>query len=220
MDYRIKQLKNYEVQDWLLEKHYAKRLCPISYAFGLVDLDQNLEGVITFGCPPNKEYNDGKCIFHKKRVKTLELNRLVLNSHTPKNSASYFITRAINKLPTPMALVSYADANHNHHGYVYQATNWLYTGTSTKKFEYMFEDGTTFDIRRGIHKKGKVVGKKEMLPTFRYIYLHGNKKEKRDMKKDMKWDIKAYPKGNNKNYECVDIKAKLRQMDLFDGIHD
>ena len=66
-----------------------------------------------------------------------------------------------------------------------------------------------------IDKKGVIVGKEEMLPTYRYIYLHGNKKEKKDMKKDMKWDVKAYPKGNNKNYECVDINAKTHK-DLFD----
>ena len=127
--YRIKQVDKRLYEDWLLKKHYAKRLCPISYAFGLVDKSDNIEGVITFGSPPNKEYNDGKCIFNENKIRTLELNRLVLNSNTPKNTASYFIMQAIRKLPTPMALVSYADANHNHHGYVYQATNWLYTGT-------------------------------------------------------------------------------------------
>tara|TARA_Y100000114_G_scaffold81932_1_gene75621 strand:+ start:2554 stop:3216 length:663 start_codon:yes stop_codon:yes gene_type:complete len=214
-DYKVKQIQNFEVKEWLLEKHYARRLCPISYAFGLADTDNNLAGVITFGCPPNKEYNDGKCIFYKKRVKTLELNRLVINSNAPKNTASFFIMQAIKQLPAPMALVSYADANYNHHGYVYQATNWLYTGTSAKKHRYTFEDGTTFDMRRDVDKKGRIVNTEELMPTYRYIYLHGNKKEKKDMKRDMKWDVKAYPKGNNKNYECVDINAKT-QKDLFD----
>ncbi len=213
-DYSVRQLNNHEYRDWLLKKHYAKRLCSVSYAFGLIDLDQNVVGIITFGCPPNKEYNDGKCIFSCIKVKTLELNRLVLNSDTPKNSASFFIMKAINKLPKPTAIVSYADANQNHHGYVYQATNWLYTGTSTKKFKYTFEDGSTFDIRRGIDKKGNVVSKEEMLPTFRYIYIHADKRDKKNLVKDMRWDIEQYPKGLNKNYECIDIKMKA-QLDLF-----
>ena len=213
--YRIKQVDKRLYGDWLLKKHYAKRLCPISYAFGLVDKSDNIEGVITFGCPPNKEYNDGKCIFKKNKIRTLELNRLVLNSNTPKNTASYFIMQAIKKLPTPIALVSYADANHNHHGYVYQATNWLYTGTSAKKHRYTFEDGTTFDMRRDIDKKGKITGRVELLPTYRYIYLHGNKKEKKDMRKDMKWEVLAYPKGQNKQYDCIDIQMKSPQGDLF-----
>ena len=51
---------------------------------------------------------------------------------------------------------TFADANMNHNGYIYQATNWIYTGESTPKYKYIFEDGSTFDIRRGIDKKGKV----------------------------------------------------------------
>lgn len=214
-NYSVKQLLNREYKEWILNKHYAKRTCSVSYAFGLVDEDHSIQGVITFGCPPNKEYNDGKCIFHNSKVQTLELNRLVINSNTPKNSASYFITRAIKKLPKPMAIVSYADANQNHHGYVYQATNWLYTGTSHKKFRYIFEDGSTFDIRRGIDKKGKIVGKEEMLPTYRYIFIHADKREKKNLIKDMRWDIEEYPKGKNKNYECIDIDMQILQRELF-----
>jgi len=213
-DFSITQLKGKEHLDWLLKKHYAKRLPSISYAFGLQDLEKNIVGVITFGSPPNKEYNDGKCIFNSERVKTLELNRLVINSDMPKNTASYFIMGAVNKLPKPTALVSYADANQNHHGYVYQATNWMYTGTSAKKYKYFFEDGSTFDLRRGIHNKGKIIGKEKLLPTHRYVYIHADKRDRKKLLKDMSWDIKDYPKGLNKNYECVDIKMKS-QLDLF-----
>jgi|11_taG_2_1085331.scaffolds.fasta_scaffold02018_2 hypothetical protein len=221
-DYSVRQLNNHEYRDWLLNKHYAKRLCSVSYAFGLIDLDQNVVGVITFGCPPNRLFNDGKCIFSNIKVKTMELNRLVLNSDTPKNSASFFIMKAINKLPKPLAIVSYADPNNHHHGYVYQATNWLYTGTSTPKYKYTFEDGSINDIRRdqdstNMHTKfikGNVVSKEEMLPTYRYIYIHADKRDKKNLVKDMRWDIEQYPKGLNKNYECIDIKMKA-QLDLF-----
>lgn len=214
-NFNVKQLHNREYEEWLLEKHYAKRLCAVSYAFGLIDSKHNITGIITFGSPPNKEYNDGKCIFNSARVKTLELNRLVINSDTPKNSASYFIIKSIKKLPKPVAIVSYADANQNHHGFIYQATNWLYTGTSEKKYKYTFEDGSSFDIRRGIDKKGTIVSKEEILPTHRYIYLHADKKKKKTLKNDMRWDIKPYPKGLNKNYDCIDIQMKLQQLDLF-----
>lgn len=214
--YKVKQIGIRLYEDWLLEKHYARRLCSISYAFGLVSCDANIQGVITFGTPLSKAYNQGQCIFNEYRVKTLELNRLVLNSITPSNTASYFIMQAINKLPRPLALVSYADPNHNHHGYVYQATNWLYTGTSAKKHKYIFEDGSSIDVKRNLDRKGKIVETIELLPTHRYIYLHGNKKEKKDMKKDMKWQILPYPKGKNKKYDCTDIQMKSLQGDLFD----
>ena len=61
--YKVQQLTNGEYMDWILKKHYAKRICSVSYAFGLVkDLDK-IVGVCTFGSSPNYQYNDGKCIF-------------------------------------------------------------------------------------------------------------------------------------------------------------
>jgi len=202
--YKVIQLVNGEYQDWLLKKHYAKRTCSVSYAFGLVN-NEKIVGVITFGSPPNRMYNDGFCIFNDLKVKTLELNRLVLNSGLEKNLLSYFVSNAIKLLPRPTALVSYADPNQNHHGYIYQATNWIYTGVSTPKHRYVFEDGSTFDIRRGIDNKGEVVNKEKILPTHRYIYLHGNRTEKKNMLSHMKLPIREYPKGDNQRYQCIDI---------------
>jgi hypothetical protein len=72
----------------------------------------------------------------------------------------------------------------------------------------------TFDIRRGIDNKGKVVATEEMKPTLRYIYLNGNKADKKKMLKDMKMLILPYPKGQNKNYDCIDINMTY-QMDFF-----
>lgn len=211
--YKVIVLRNGEHNDWLLKKHYAKRTCSVSYAFGLID-DMNIIGVCTFGSPPNYNYNNGKCIFNTLEVPTLELNRLVVNKYDTKNLLSFFVSQCIKMLPKPTALVSYADPNQNHHGYIYQATNWIYTGESTPKKRYIFEDGSTFDIRRGIDNKGKIVGTEEMKPTLRYIYLNGNKAQKKKMINDMKMPILPYPKGQNKNYECIDINMTY-QMDFF-----
>ena len=111
--------------------------------------------------------------------------------------------------------MSYADPNNNHHGYIYQATNWLYTGESTPKKRYTFDDGSTFDIRRGIHNKGKIVKIESLKPTFRYIYINANKKKKKEMIKDLKFTLYKYPKGKNKKYNSIDIKMKA-QPTLFD----
>ena len=42
---------------------------------------------------------------------------------------------SLNLLPKPQAIVSYADTSQGHHGYIYQATNWIYTGLSAKRTE-------------------------------------------------------------------------------------
>jgi hypothetical protein len=198
--YSVKSIDSYLCKDWLLNKHYARRLCSISYSFGLY-VDGILNGVCTFGFPPNYNYNNGKCVFNNYSCLTLELNRLVVNDGLEKNVLSFFVSNCLDKLPRPSCIVSYADQNNGHNGYIYQATNWIYTGVSTPKHKYIFENGSEFDIRRGIENKGKIVNKILMLPTHRYLYFNANKKEKHKMKNDLKMSIYPYPKGENKRYD-------------------
>ena len=198
--YKVESITINDYKDWLLKKHYAKRLCSVSYSFGLFN-NNILCGVCTFGFPPNYNYNDGKCVFNDYKCLTLELNRLVINDNLEKNVLSFFVSQCLNKLPKPSCIVSYADPNNGHNGYIYQATNWIYTGVSTPKHKYIFDDGSSFDIRRGIDNKGKLVDKISLLPTHRYIYLNGNKKELKKMKLNFKMKIIEYPKGENKKYD-------------------
>jgi hypothetical protein len=48
--------------------------------------------------------------------------------------------------------------------------------------ENLHKDGSTFDIRRGIHNKGKII-KTKTKPTHRYIYI--NDGVYWDLKKDV-----------------------------------
>ena len=70
-------INSFEVEPWLLEKHYAKRMCPISYAFGLYENTQ-LVGVVTYGVPASPFLCMGVCGEEHKDI-VLELNRLCLN---------------------------------------------------------------------------------------------------------------------------------------------
>jgi hypothetical protein len=213
-NYQVRRIESKDTYEWLLKKHYAKRKCSISYAFGLFR-NNKLEGICTFGFPPNYNFNNGKCVFKEYQCLTLELNRLCINSNNHKNALSYFVSNCLKLLPTPSCIVSYADQNNGHNGYIYQATNWIYTGLSTKKYKYIFEDGSEFDIRRGINKKGKIIDKIELLPTHRYLYFNGNKTEIKNMKNNLKMKIFKYPKGENRRYECIDIKTNNIQNTLF-----
>lgn len=211
--YKVLQIDNLYTKEWILKKHYANRTCSISYAYGLFNCDEVLVGICTFGYPPNYNYNKGKCIFNNYEVLTLELNRLITNDGLEKNVLSLFVSQSLNLLPKPSCIVSYSDPNNGHYGYIYQATNWIYTGNSTPKFKYHFEDGTTFDIRRGIDDKikqhGKIIRKEKMIPTQRYIYFNGNKNDKRKMRTNLKMKIYPYPKGQNTyydaSYECEKV---------------
>lgn len=215
-DYKVIQIENKYAKEWILNKHYAKRKCSVSYCFGLFDKYDELVGVCTFGYPPNYNYNDGKCIFNNYRVLTLELNRLITNDNLNKNSLSYFVSQSLSLLPKPSCIVSYADPNNGHYGYIYQATNWIYTGNSTAKHRYYFEDGSTFDIRRGIDLKikehGNIVKKEKLIPTQRYLFFNGNKRDVKMMRSDCKMANLPYPKGANSKYDtsykCKSIKLE------------
>ncbi len=126
--FTIREIPPKLTHDWLLHKHYAHRIPgSILFAFGLYDTTMILQGVCTFGMPC-VQMNNGSCIFDNYVVRTLELSRLVINEKSPKNSGSYFIAQCFKLLPKPLCLVSFADPNNGHHGYIYQSTNWLYTG--------------------------------------------------------------------------------------------
>jgi len=129
---KVLPIKSEETHPWLLQKHYAKRIPQIMYAFGLYE-ESILVGICTFGIPASpalcmgicgKEYSD----------KVLELNRVCLLDNG-KNQASYLVSNSIKLLPKPSIVVSYADTEHGHVGYVYQATNFLYTGLSANRVD-------------------------------------------------------------------------------------
>ena len=59
-NYSVISIKAKETYDWLLYKHYAKRIPSISYSFGLYH-NKILEGVCTFGKPPSPALCVGVC---------------------------------------------------------------------------------------------------------------------------------------------------------------
>ena len=120
MKYKVDKIQNYECKDWLLNKHYAKRMCSISYAFGLFDDNNILVGVVTFGMPPSSTLAESICGKEYKEY-VLELNRLIVNEGLPKNTLSFFVSNAIKKIPNEKIIVSFADANMSHNGYIYRA---------------------------------------------------------------------------------------------------
>ena len=62
-----------------------------------------------------------------------ELTRIALNRHeTPVSKMMALSFRFLKKhCPGLRVIVSFADPNEGHHGGIYQATNWYYTGRST-----------------------------------------------------------------------------------------
>ncbi len=206
-----------ETKKWILEKHYAHRMPSISFSFGLY-INKKLEGVVCFGSPPSQSLCVGICgKEYKKEV--LELNRLVINSKVPKNSASFLVANAFKLLPKKKwIIVSYADTSQKHIGYIYQATNFIYTGLSDKRTEWRMK-GTnkhskticeTYSLEeRKNSNKFEVI---ERPRKHRYILFLGNKKQKKELKTKLKYKIQPYPKGKSERYECIDIIEKQQTL--------
>ena len=131
--YTVMRIPKEQTYEWLLKKHYAKRIPPvITDSFGLYS-EMVLKGCMTFGLSGNINNNS----LGKYPMK--ELTRLVLIDNQP-NAASFFISRCFKELEKPVCLISYSDLNQNHHGYIYQSTNWIYTGLSSEEPIYILSD--------------------------------------------------------------------------------
>ena len=205
---QVIQIQPKETYQWLLEKHYAKRIPQIMHAFGLY-VDGVLKGVVTYGIPASpalcmgicgKEYSD----------KVLELNRLCLMENN-KNESSFLVSNSIKLLPKPTIVVSYADTSQGHVGYVYQATNFLYTGLSANRVDWTIKgmehkhsktisDGMTLESIK--EKYGDDFYYTERSRKHRYILFHGSKTDKKIMRKLLKYNIEPYPKGDSQKYDA------------------
>jgi len=220
--YKVRSIDTFQCKDWLLNKHYAKRVPSIEFSFGLYS-ENILIGICTFGTPP-RVMNDGESIFKEYRVKTLELNRLIVNSGLKKNVLSFFVGRSLRYLSKPCCVVSYADFTFGHTGYIYQATNWTYCGLNQIHERQIFYRGKEVHPRTACAKgftnitewakRDKEVTLGDYTKKHRYFQFLGNRKDIKKMKSELVYNVIKYPKGDNKRYDA-DYKPNV-QISLFD----
>jgi len=214
-EYIIHKLSTNEYVEWFKKKHYAKRLPSVSYAYGLYK-DNFLIGICSYGRPIAHQLI--KYAFDGSYQNNfLELNRLVVDDGLKKNVLSYFVSQTLKRLPKPNVIVSYADTSLNHHGYIYQACNFTYTGLSFKKRDYKVEGlehlhAASLIDRVGRDNRGDKVGKlREMFGDklyledrprkHRYFYFLGTRKQIDDMKSKLRYKELPFPKGDNTRYD-------------------
>ena len=197
-NYYISKISYNQTKPFILDIHYAKRMPSISYAYGMYKNNQ-LVGVVTYGKPPSPALCKG-IMGQENAHLILELNRLVLLNNE-KNEASILISNSLKLLPKPKIIVSYADTEQNHIGLVYQATNFIYTGLSDKRKEWRMKNSKlhsrticqtySLEERKSNQDKFELIDRPR---KHRYIYFLGNKTEKKYFKKNLKYQIKPYPK--------------------------
>ena len=219
----VTKIPSSEIKSWLLEKHYAHTIPAVIHSFGLF-INGDLEGVCCYGspaCPSNNSLG---------KFKQIELVRLVVNEGLLKNTLSHFVSSTFKLLPKPLSLISYADNNMGHHGYIYQSTNWLYTGLGEAVSNWVDDNGNPVHNRtmsekakeypnlsavEVAHKLGyqKVIGSSK----YRYYYFIGNKRDKRKWLYELtsKYNILPYPKGENRRYKMPKDTIKTTNLLKF-----
>ena len=186
-EYEVVQIPYSATKDWILNIHYAKRMPSISFAYGLYRYDE-MVGMVSYGTPASPFLCKGICgQEHKKSV--IELNRLVLKDNLP-NEASFLVSRSLKLLPKPKVVVSYADTAQDHAGIIYQACNFLFTGTTKPRTDMAGSEG-----KHSRHHLGDRKNRINRSAKHRYVYFIGSKKDKKTLRNALKYTIEDnYPK--------------------------
>lgn len=213
-EYEVKRIDYRLAMKIVIERHYLHRTCPCSMAFGLCDCNNDVWGVVTYGVPCSSTLLKGIC-GPDEAHNVYELNRLWIHPDMPKNAASYLVSHSIKMLDKEI-VVSFADSSVGHVGYVYQATNFLYCGLSTRfldprvkgmegKHHATFAHGMT--MAQVIETYGEdAVEWVERPRKHRYVYFNAPRKRKRELRKKLLYEVMPYPKGDSSHAE--DMKAK------------
>ena len=158
-------------------------------------------------------------IFHEKRIgilsrlqKVISPQDFLIHKKVPESRlVSKLIAESLKMLPREIKLVvSYSDTQQNHVGTIYQATNWLYCGTTTGGKMLIDENGTirhtkSINMVRLRHPEYKGVHSKTIMKDkgweyveggvkHRYCMLRGSKKEKKELFSMVKDKVEDYPK--------------------------
>lgn len=141
----LKQITYKEALDFIMPRHYAGRKPQITKAFGWYK-NNLLVAVCTFGKPSSPTLCDGIC-GKEFSHNVYELNRLV-RIEDFKGQLSEFVSACLRELKSEdWIIVSYADSGMCHHGYIYQACNFLYTGCTKQRTDRYVGGGILGTLR-------------------------------------------------------------------------
>jgi len=166
-----------------------------------------------------------------------ELTRLVIYDGYGKNIESYCISKTLSMLtkhlPNVKAVISYADNEQGHRGTIYQASGFYYQGNSSLALmpnysiseigpPYKWMHSRTAFSTYGSHnvehlKKtiGKTFWRKKESTKHRYVYLLGNKVEKKKILANLKHPFLPYPKDTIYKEQIEEIKVDNKTENPF-----
>lgn len=187
LDWATHEAAKYACENW----HYSKKI-PVNKLVKIGAWENGkFIGVVIFG-------GGASAVLHKQfnltRFEVCELVRVALAEH--KTQVSRIIKIAMKMLkrinPKLKIIVSFADPSEGHHGGIYKAGGWVYSGISAKTREYFFNGDwrhVTDVYKRLDAKKIKTLKFREKPGKYRYIFALDD-----SWKKRLELLKKPYPK--------------------------
>jgi len=187
LDWCSHEAAKYAVEHW----HYSRSLPAGKLVkIGVWEDDQFIGAVVFgYGANPNlyKPYG-------LTQQEVCELTRVALKEH--KATVTKIISISLKMLksvaPGLRLVVSFADANHDHIGGIYQGGNWIYSGIAKSTPQY-FVKGRWIHQRQlgslGFSAKNVDFPKRKILDKYRYLYPLDD-----EMRKQIEPLRKPYPK--------------------------
>lgn len=200
--------------------HYAKAVPVNTVGYNVYNGADEWCGVILYGTGANN--NIGR-EYGLPQGGVLELVRVALNGKQEQTSqaVAMSIKQVKKDVPQCRLLVSYADCDQSHLGTIYQATNWIFTGTSMKdsKDSSWVINGKRYHgriISDFVRERGGLKGmtRKQFLQKYydpnAYEYVtKGKRKYLMPLDKKMKKFVQPLAKPYPKNEEWVKIDRAL-----------
>lgn len=199
---KISKISSKIAINFLINKHYSGRKPQIKYAFGLYE-NEEIKAVITYGIPASRSLCVG-ILGDEYYDKVIELNRLCRTEDCNTNMSYFlgFTLRELKKLN--LLIVSYADTGMSHFGFIYQATNFIYTGITKER-----TDKYTPNNKHSRHYTEEFNHlRKVRTAKHRYVYFACDKRVKKQYLKNLKYKIQEYPKGEMKYYKLGDFQKQ------------
>jgi len=159
--YRAVEVPHRDAREFVLTHHYSGSYPADRLRIGLVDrTDDRLAGVAVLAVPTNAAVLTGVFPELTPYTESLELARFVLHDSVPANGESWFLARVFASALAHglRGLVAFSDplprrtrdgtlVVPGHVGYIYQATNAVYTGRGTPRRLLVLPDGRTLNAR-------------------------------------------------------------------------
>jgi hypothetical protein len=190
-----------DVAEFARRYHYTGIEGSALWRWGLWS-DAVLHGVVAYNLPTRSvcESVFGPDYFDK----VWHMGRLVLSEDSPRNSESRLIGLSLKEIEKTRsdiwAVLTYADPSVGHIGTVYQATNAIYTGRSDASSVryYIDNNGKRHGTRATSCRTDEAESRGWTLhrgeTKHRYVYILGNKTQRRERRALLKYPALPYPK--------------------------